>query len=76
MGLLWGHLGLGVVLVGWGTWHYLASGLFRDWNPGVSLGALFIGFAGLHGLADFLILRVDRTYLEPQRLAAEDLRRS
>ena len=75
-GLLWGHVGLGVVLVCWGTWHYLAGGFYRDWWPGVSLGALFIGFAGLYWLVDFLILRVDRTYLEPQRLAAEELRRS
>lgn len=76
VGLPWGHLGLGVVFVCWGTWHYLAGGLFCDWFPGVSLGALIIGFAGLHRLVDFLILRVDRTYLDPQRLAAEELRRS
>lgn len=76
VGLLLGDLGLGVVLVCWGAWHYLTGGLFRDWFPGVFLGALFIGFAGLHRLEDFLILWADRKYLEPQRLAAEELRRS
>ena len=76
VGLLWGDLGLGVVLVCWGAWHYLTGGLFRDWFPGVFLGAVFIAFAGLHRLEDFLILRADRKYLEPQRLAAEELRRS
>lgn len=76
VGFPWGNLGFGVVLVCWGTWHYFAGGPYRDWVPGVSLGALFIGFAGLYRLVDFLILRGDRTYLEPQRLAAEELRRS
>lgn len=75
VGLLWGHLGLGAVLVGWGTWHYLVGGHYRDWSLGVSLGATFVGFAGLYWLVDFLALRIDRTHLEPQRLAAEELRR-
>lgn len=74
--LVWCHAGLGGAALCWGIGHYLTGGLFHGWFPAVLLGTGFIASAGQFWLMDFAIMRVQRDVVDPQRLAAEELRRS
>lgn len=74
--LMWSHAGFGGAALCWGIGHYLTGGLFHGWFPAVLFGTGFIGSACQFWLMDLAIMRVQRDVLDPQRLAAEELRRS
>ena len=74
--LMWCHAGFGGAALCWGIGHYLTGGLFTVWFPGVLLGAGFIASAGWFWLLHCAVMRVQRNVVDPQRLAAEELRRS
>ena len=73
--LMWGHLGIGTLGLGWGIAHYLDGGHFQGWFPAVLLGGMFVVTSGELWLTNYVMVLTLRN-AERQRLAAEELRRS